>query len=88
MDLYRNGDDESDIDRDTSAKVYAEREDIEAWMHNVWENEDPKTPETYDSLWFDGWDLKPDGPMDSISVLDCDRIAAGRRVWDMKIGGQ
>lgn len=79
--LDGNGIDDSRIDQDTSVKMHAKREDIEAWTHGIWENQNPDTPETYDPVSFDEWDAKPDDPMDSISVLDCDRWVAEIGRW-------
>lgn len=79
MDLAGNRDDGSWTDQDKLSNIRAKREDIEAWTHGVWKNQSPEILEIYDLVSFDEWDSKPDGPMDSISVLDCDR-------WVVEIG--
>lgn len=79
MHLDRTGDDDSRIDQDTYLYVYTKIGDVEAWTHGVWENQKPETSETYDPVSFDEWDSKPEEPMDSIRVLDCER-------WVVEIG--
>ncbi len=73
-DLDRTGDHHTWIDQDMYLKVHTKLEDVEDWTF-----ENPETSETYDPVSFDEWDSKPDGPTDSISVLDCDR-------WVVEVG--
>ena len=73
MDLGGYGDNGFGIGEDSSPNALVKRGGVEAWTQGVWENQDPDIAETYDPVSFDEWDSRPDDPMDSISVLDCDR---------------
>ena len=77
--VYRNADDDSWTEQVTSPEARLRQEGVEAWIYEVWEKQNPEILEVYDSVSFDEWDSRPDDPMDSISVLDCDR-------WVVEIG--
>ena len=81
MDLDGNGDDGSWMDQGNSPQMRVKREEIEAWIDVVWEKQDPDWAESYNPVSFDEWDSRPDDPMDSISVLDCERWAVEIARW-------
>ena len=69
------------IDQDTYLNVYTKIRDVEVWTHGVWENQKPETPDTYDPASDEEWDWKPDEPMDSDRVLDCERWVVEMGRW-------
>lgn len=81
MDLCRNGDDCSRIDQDTSQEAHLRQEGIEAWIHGLRQTRNPEILESHDPVPYDEWERRPDGPMDSISVLDRDRCAVEISRW-------
>ena len=73
--------DDSRIDQDTSSEAPLRREGIEARIHGLRQTRNPESLEPHDPVSYDEWEWRPDGPRDSISVLDRDRCAVEISRW-------